>query len=261
MQITLRVLHADKTPVFSAAGDNYVQLDLMNEPYRIGDVIIVETTEAAVELEMMLDACLAPSRVYLSGKQFEMPVPFDKSHRPYHPAAFEGNRIWGYVRAVDSRERNNWRNLALNSHDLEQQENAFPHASTNSGATDDRFMARNAIDGITQTCLHGEWPYGSWGISGREDAKLRICFGRTVKAEQLTLFLRADYPHDGWWKSARITASDGLNIVVDLKKTGAPQSFELGAHLITWIELSELIPGNDRPFPALSQIQVWGTNE
>lgn len=67
----------------------------------------------------------------------------------------------------------------------------------------------NAIDGITAAACHGEWPYESWGINQRADAAIKLEFGRTVEADRIILYTRADYPHDNWWKKATVTFSDG----------------------------------------------------
>lgn len=259
MNLRLSVIDAHGATLFSAQGEDFVQLDRYNDPYRAGDCIVLESDHSEAMLEIMLDAGMLPSIVLLKGGRLEFPVPFDKARRPYAPGAFAGDRIWGYARAIDGSERMNYRNLALNAHDLEGATQLFPHASTNSGATDERFQARNAIDGITQTCLHGAWPYGSWGTNKRDDAWLRIDFGRPVLAHELRLFLRADFPHDSWWKSAMIKTSDGMRRRIELERTGTPQRFRLDERVITWIRLEELVRGDDSPFPALSQLQVWGT--
>ena len=256
--LTLAVLDAHCESRYESRGSDFVQLDLMNDPFRLGDRIVVTSSEPNVELELMLDPTLGPSIVLLQGNRFEYPIPFDKKRKPYHPYAFLGNRIWGYVRKLDKRERDNYRNLALNAYDLKDQCAIFPHASTNSGATDERFIARCAIDGVTQTCLHGDWPYESWGINGSDDASLRIDFGRPVEAHELKLFDRADFPHDSWWSHATVSLSDGTELPLNLTKTGEAQAFDLGKRRIDWLELHDLVRGDDGKFPALSQIQVWG---
>ena len=258
MHFTLSVVDARGAMRARFEGEDFVQLDRYNEPYCTGDSIVLEADQDEVELEVMLDAGLLPAIVLLKGGHFELPVPFDKAARAYAPGAFGGNRIWGYARAIDARERLNWRNLAQNSHDVDGQQVLFPHASTNSGATDERFMARNAIDGVTQTCLHGAWPYSSWGTNKRDDAWLQIDFGRTVVAHELRLFLRADFPHDSWWKQATVTLSDGTSRIINVERTGQPQSFSLDASHIEWLRLENLVRGDESPFPALSQLQVWG---
>ena len=259
MNLRLSVVNERGDALFTAEGEDFVQLDRYNEPYRAGDRIVLEANRPDVELEVMLDAGMLPSIVFLKDGRLELPVPFDKARRPYGPEAFSGNRIWGYARVITDAERGNYRNLALNSHDLIDATAVFPHASTNSGATDERFQARNAIDGVTQTCLHGAWPYGSWGTNKRDDAWLKIDFGRPVRAQEIRLFLRADYPHDSWWKHMTITSSNGESRRVDLKRTGAPQVFRLAGDAIEWLRLEQLVRGDESPFPALSQIQVWGT--
>lgn len=258
MQLTLSVVDARGTVRARFEGEDFVQLDRYNEPYCAGDTIVLEADQDVAELEVMLDAGLLPSVVLLKGGRFELPVPFDKAARAYAPGAFGGTHIWGYARAIDARERGAWRNLALNSHDLRDQTVLFPHAHTNSGATDERFQARNAIDGVTQNCLHGGWPYQSWGTNRREDAWLQVDFGRMVRADELRLLLRADFPHDSWWKQVTITTSDGASSVIDLARTAAPQAFDLGGRHIEWLRLEGLVRGDESPFPALSQLQVWG---
>ena len=85
-------------------------------------------------------------------------------------------------------------------------------------------------------------------------------FGRPVRAETVVLFLRADFPHDTWWKSARITCSDGFEETVELYKTGTPQEFRIGPRLVEWVRLSNLEKADDpAQWPALSQLMVMGT--
>lgn len=259
-KLTLSLVGADGTARGSSAGEGLVMLDTRYAEYRPGDVLVLEADEPGCELEVMLDESLPPSVVYLEDGRLELPVPFDEARDPYGIQAFSGDCHWGYARVLDPRERTNWRNLALNSHDLEGRTGVYPHASTNSGATNPRFLARNAIDGTFQTIHHGRWPYESWGINGREDAWLRVDFGRPVHAEEVVVCLRADFPHDSWWERAQITCSDGFGLTLRLKKTGMPQRFDLGGRDIEWICLSDLVRADDpSPWPALSQLMVMGT--
>ena len=259
MKLSLSVLDGCGNELYKSIGADLVQLDGKNRPYREGDRIVLDVDEDDADLEIMLDAGLVPSVVHLSTRHIEFPVPFDKRKRCYADHAFAGNRLWGYVRKLGRQERGNWRNLAMNSHDFEGSAGMYPHASTNSGATDDRYMARNAIDGVFQSCHHGRWPYESWGINGRDDAWLQVDFGRAVHACELVLFLRADFPHDAWWEQARVTCSDGYDAEVPLERTGAPQAFDIGGRDIEWLRLSDLRKADDpSPWPALSQLMVMG---
>lgn len=243
-------------------GTDLVEFDLRNAPYHEGDKIVVETDRPGALLEVKLDASLSPSIVYLSGTSLVYPIPFEKERRAYADFAFSGNRIWGFVRTVSPRELSNYRNLALNAHDLTDAAGVYPHATTNTGATDHRYLARNAIDGIFQNHSHAEWPYGSWGINGREDARLRVDFGRPVRAFEVVLFARADFPHDGWWDRATLTLSDGEQRELSLEQTAQPQTFSLGekGHVVSWVELGSLHNASESPWPALTQIMVLGTD-
>lgn len=259
MGLHVRVISDDGKVRASGSGDGLAMFDLRYTAFDEGDHIVVESDEAPAEVEVCLDPYLTSSVVWLADGRMDFPVPFGVAREPYGQPAFEGETHWGYVRLLDARERGNWRNLALNSHDLEGAEGAFPHASTNSGATNVRFLARNAIDGVFQSRHHGRWPYESWGINGRDDAWLQVDFGRAVHACELVLFLRADFPHDAWWERARVTCSDGYEAEVSLKRTGAPQAFDIGGRDIEWLRLSDLRKADDpSPWPALSQLMVMG---
>lgn len=259
MQITLRCVDANGNVIASNSDPSFCQLDIRYRPFEPGDRLELLCDETDIELEITLDYSLTPSIVYLASGRHVFPIPFGDDRDPYGQAAFDGDCHWAYARLLDEGERANYRNLACNSCDLESQTACFPHASTNSGATNNRFLARNAIDGIFQTCHHGRWPYESWGINGHDDAILKVDFGRPVLAEELILFLRADFPHDTWWKQATLTCSDGFSKELGLSKTGAPQRFALGRHTIEWVTLSDLVQVEDVPgWPALSQIMVMG---
>lgn len=256
--ITIRLQDASGNTVSGASSPSLAMLDVRYRAYQPGDVLVVECPSDR-DIELMLDKSLTPSIVRIPTGHMEFPIPFEVAREPYGQEAFSGDCHWAYARTIDPREEKNWRNLALNSHDLESTNQSYPHALTNSGATNPRFLARNAIDGIFQTCHHGRFPYESWGINGRDDAWLRVEFGRPVRAETVVLFLRADFPHDTWWKSARITCSDGFEQTIELYKTGMPQESRIGPRLVEWVCLSNLEKADDpAEWPALSQIVVMG---
>ena len=118
----------------------------------------------------------------------------------------------------------------------------------------------NAIDGLLANTFHGEWPYTSWGINRDPAAEFTLFFGRTVRVEEIVLYLRADFPHDAWWTQADVTFSDGQTMPVHFQKSGAAQHFAAGGKETDFIRLSRLIKADDpSPFPALTQIEVYGT--
>lgn len=260
--LSLSVVSADGTVRHVSRGDDAVTLSWRGA-YEPGDRLVVECPENRAHLVMRLDVCLAESRVLLVGGRFEMPVPAAGERCPYGKGwAFSGDRHWAYVRREDPREAASWRNLALNAHDLRLADGAapvlFPHASTNVICDNPQFWARNAIDGIFEAAGHGSWPHESWGINGSPDAWLRVDFGEPIVADELALYLRADFPHDTWWRSARLELSDGHTIDLRLACTGARQSFLLGGRTIQWLRLFRLERAETDGFPGLSQIEVWG---
>ena len=110
------------------------------------------------------------------------------------------------------------------------------------------------------TRFHGEWPFTSWGINRDPSAQLTVNFGRAVSVNRVVLYLRADFPHDAWWSSATLHFSDGSSIVVALEKTGSSQSFDFPSRTIEWVSVDTLVKADDpSPFPALTQLEVYGT--
>ena len=86
-------------------------------------------------------------------------------------------------------------------------------------------------------------------------------FGRKVDFDKIVLYTRADFPHDNWWVEATFTFSDGSSEVVKMdKKVAEPHVFNIEKKNIRWIKLGKLIKADDpSPFPALTQIEVYGT--
>ena len=80
-----------------------------------------------------------------------------------------------------------------------------------------------------------------------------------VETDKVVLFTRADFPHDNWWKQVTLSFSDGSEMVWELSKSSLGQVLAFEPNKITWVRLSNLIKADDpSPFPALSQIEVYG---
>jgi hypothetical protein len=152
-------------------------------------------------------------------------IPYGREERQtgsaYAPESFAGNSHVVAVRALKHEELSEYRNLAINPCDLLQPENSsipfFPHASSNSVSRSlFDFEARNAIDGRVQNGHHGVWPYQSWGPQLRTDIWWKVDFGRPVELDKVRLMIRADFPHDSYWKSAKVDFSDGSQIAIQI---------------------------------------------
>ena len=136
----------------------------------------------------------------------------------------------------------------------------YPHATANVETRGESvFAAKNAIDGVRANLSHGEWPYESWGINMQDDAAMKLDFGRPVLADRIVLYTRSDFPHDNWWQQVTIRFSDGSEQEFPLEKSSRAHVLPIPEKEITWLELCNLIKAEDpSPFPALSQIEVYG---
>ena len=121
------------------------------------------------------------------------------------------------------------------------------------------FAAQNAIDGVMVNTCHGEWPYQSWGIDRKEDARIRIAFGRTVEIDRIVLYTRADFPHDNWWRSVHFDFSDESGLEMQMEKSMLPHEITFPSRRVRWVEMNHMVKSDDpSPFPALTQIEVYG---
>jgi hypothetical protein len=230
------------------------------EEYQEGDRIVLETSDKNIHVLLQFDDALGSAFAYLTDT-ISYTIPFEEKRICYSPKAFYGNRHYLYVREVTKDDVNLYRNLALNVYDQHGDTNCYPHATANVETRGESvFAARNSIDGVCENRSHGEWPYESWGINRQDDAEITVWFGREVMSDKIILYTRSDFPHDNWWKQVTLTFSDGMSILWDLEKSSLPHILRYQKKKITWVRLSNLIKADDpSPFPALSQIEVYGT--
>lgn len=260
--VKLKILDAaGHTIVTSSAGEN-ISL-VYADRYQAGDCVVLEGNAPALFCEIQLEDSMPPALVYLPDGNLRFPIPPEDNRSNYSPKSFIGTIHLLRARTVEKSELSQRRNLALNPYDSHESKGIYPHAQANVETRNEVvFAARNAIDGVFANWSHGEWPYQSWGINRDPNAELRLDFGRTVTADELRLTLRADFPHDSWWEEATVSFSDGSRETLHLAKTETPQSFVIQPRNIQWLVLKELKKAPDQsPFPALTQIEVWGSDE
>lgn len=228
--------------------------------YEPGDVILFKVG-ASGHYVIRVDDCLDEALVYITEEALRYPVLFEEKKDAHNPKAFTGERHYLTLRPARSWELG-YRNLACNPADQHDVQGYYPHASANVETRGESvFAARNAIDGMLAVSSHGRWPYASWGINMQEDAEFTLDFGRPVDFDTIVLYTRADFPHDNWWVRGTFTFSDGTQQEVEMTKTEGPQKFSITRTGISWLKLSNLIKADDpSPFPALTQIEVYGTD-
>lgn len=260
-QIEIKVVNAKGETLGDVSGQQEAAL-VYRAAYGEGDKIVVETEEKNTFFWVQLDESLGKSMVYLTGR-IAYGIPFGEGKLNLSPKAFEGECHLITVRQAREFEYNCYRNLSENVNDQHGVENCFPHASANVETRGESvFAAMNAIDGVVAPESHGNWPYQSWGINRREDACWRLDFGRTVAADRIVVHLRADFPHDNWWEQGTLRFSDGSVMTLNWEKGGHAQEICFEKKEIEWLELSELKKADDpSPFPALSQLTVYGTEK
>lgn len=256
---SLKVHGADGKTRLVDSGQDMASLAVTCE-YQEGDSIIFESSEKDIYVWLQLDDAMGAALVYVTGNVC-FKIPFGEKRINLSPKAFIGNRHYIYVKAAREDEIKCYRNLALNPYDQHGEVNAYPHASANVETRGESvFAAKNAIDGVCENRSHGEWPYQSWGINRQKDAAMRVDFGRKVEADKIAIYTRADFPHDNWWTQVTLTFSDGSSIDWKLEKSRFAQVLNFDKKEIEWVELGNLIQSDDpSPFPALSQIEVYGT--
>lgn len=258
MKLTISITGADGTVKASAHGVNSIALAYA-APYEDGDVIHL-SGDGKGYVSARLEDSLSETLGYLNG-EFRLAVPFGEKRASYSPKSFSGDIHLLWARTADEKEACAYRNLAFNPYDSHDNSGLFPHASANVETRGESvFAARNAIDGCYANTSHGPWPYQSWGINQNPNAELLLDFGRDVTIDRLVFTLRADFPHDNWWKRCTVWFSDGSKVAPAFRKTGDRQRVNIAPRTIRWLRIGRLIKDetDPSPFPALTQLEVWG---
>lgn len=256
--LCLKVLDNNWKTIAVNRGDDEVNLVCARE-YQEGDRIILESSEKNLYLWLQMDDALGKSLVYITDN-VTYEIPFGEKRINMSPKVFYGGKHLLSARLAKDYEIKAYRNLAMNVNDQHGDTHCYPHATANVDTRSEAvFAAKNAIDGVNVNNSHGEWPYQSWGINRQDDAVMKIDFGRKVCADRIVLYTRADFPHDNWWEKVTFTFSDGSSLDVKMKKSYLPHEFAFEQKEISWVEISNLVKSQEEsPFPALTQIEVYG---
>jgi hypothetical protein len=266
----IRISVLDKNGIEIAsngAGDIPSATVVFNRAYQPGDHILLSgPRRVAVRFDRNFSECLLYLPDSALGK-FDFEIPYGSAEQQtgsaYAPDAFAGGSHRIEARLLTRNERTGYRNLALNPCDAvlppETPAPAFPHSSTNSYARNlFDFAARNAIDGVKQNGHHGIWPYQSWGPEQRLDVWWKLDFGRPVEVDSIRLMIRADFPHDSYWKSAVIEFSDGSRLPIQITSTSELQRFNFSKRRVTWFRITNLVPADPGKWCSFIEVEAWG---
>ena len=258
--LTLEIKNEKGEVLARQIGEDFVHLVYEHE-YRVGDRIVFSVSKSNCFFIIQFDTVLNPAFVYMKGPVFTYEIPFGEKKFSYDPKTFSGTLHLLKARVAYEEEIDAYKNLALNDHDTHTNDVCFPHAKANIETRGESvFAARNAINGNCENRSHGKWPYESWGINRDPQALLTLDFGRNIYTDKIILICRADFPHDNYWKQIEIGFSDGSVQVFSLKKSAAPHVLKIVPKKTTYITLGKLLKDEtlDSPFPALTQIEVYG---
>jgi hypothetical protein len=240
-------------------------LDVERE-YQPGDRIMFGGPQRMV---LRLDEHMPECLVYLASDPgnvtYEIPYGTEEKQTgsAYAPESFAGKSHRVTVRSLTKKELKGYRNLALNPCDVRATEQApaqvFPHSTTNSVSRSlFDFESRNAIDGVTQNGHHGVWPYQSWGPQLRTDLWWKLDFGRTVELDKVRLMVRADFPHDSYWKTADIEFSDGSHVSLQIGSSAEFQDFPFKKRRVSWLRITNLVAADPAKWCSFIEVEAWG---
>lgn len=151
-----------------------------------------------------------------------------------------------------------YRNVALNSNDVHEAGKGFPHAFSNSESRgESAFLAINAINGRTENLHHGD-SHPSWGPEKRTDLWWKVDFGHEVEVDKVVIYIRADFPHDGYWHQGTLVFSDGSTEVIHFEKTAEPQTFSFTPRRTDSVTITDLRQGESLEWCAFTEVEVWG---
>lgn len=254
----LKIINKSGNELFKADG-NPVNFTY-NHEYHDGDKIIIQAKGCSF-FKIKLDESLKESIVFAPTGLIEYEIPLSLIGKNYDSSAFSGNQHKIFIAEASEEEAYGYRNIALNAHDMRGQKRYFPHAYANFVTRDEPcFFERNAIDGVCQNSKHGNFPYHSWAAGAREDLEYYLYFGADVEIEKIVFFLRADFPHDTYWKSLEVEFDDGTRETMNFAETADGQELNFSEKKLT--KKIHLTNFKQAVYPlswaALSQIEVYG---
>lgn len=254
----LRIVDKNKQELFAASGK---AIDCIYEgELHEGDKIIIHKKDMDF-VKLQITKNMKEAIVYSPSSTLEYEIPGGRCLCAYDNDTFSGDKH--IIKASEATEEEAYctRNIALNPYDLRARKGYFPHTYANFVTREDPcFYERNAIDGVCNNENHGEYPYHSWAGGAREDLEYYLDFGAEVEVEKVVFYLRADFPHDTYWKNVDVEFSNGESVTGEFIETADAQEVVLEEKVVT--KSIHLTNFKQVSYPlswaALSQIEVYG---
>lgn len=228
-----------------------------------GDVVTVQLAEGRHYLAITLNKKMGEAIVYLPDGVFTYKYPSDAAN--YYPSEMIRSKNVITARIPTSEELRATRNLAFNPYDSKNADaTVYPHASSKNQYNSSEFGAHNVLDGMTKNTAHGLYPYQSWGPNEtvKKNDYLLVDFAHAVKADTLTLYLRADFSsgHDAYFSEVTVEFSDGSSIVINPTRTKDAQSFDLGGVTTSYVKLTGFVTDKTKGIWAgYTEVEVTGS--
>lgn len=243
--------------------DREVYLGSRKMSYNEGDFIRLEVDEPNSYIMVKFDDTFEESLIYIKEPLvWDYKIPYsEEEKRAMKDSAFTGRGLAISARLASDEEIKRYQNVLRNRHATVTFAGVYPYAHANVETRNDpTFFARNAIDGIFHNDDHGLYPFQSWGINQQDDAAITIELGREVEVNRVGITIRSDFPHDTWWNQVTLEFSDGSHEIINLKKDHHRQFFDIKERKIEWVKMCEMKKGEPGPFPALTQLELFGYN-
>ena len=256
--LTLEIKDINSSVICRGSGES-IELEYNGE-FREGDTVCIHLEDTDF-IAVQLDETMCESIVFVPNHSFVFTVPYGKLRAGYAPEAFLGGTHILKARIPSDDEIYSRRVISLNSHDMHGESKSFPHAEANFVTRGEPcFFERNAIDGVHDNTSHGAYPFHSWAAGAREDMDYYIYFGRPVEVDEAVFWLRADFPHDTYWKSLEIEFSDSSRVEASFEMTADGQSVKFDKRTTEYIHLTGFRQAaNPLSWAALSQVAVYGS--
>ncbi len=70
--------------------------------------------------------------------------------------------------------------------------------------------------------------------------------------------VRADFPHDSYWKSAVVEFSDGSLVPIQITNSADFQEFSFPKRQVSWFRFHDLVPEDPARWCAFIKVEAWG---
>jgi hypothetical protein len=86
----------------------------------------------------------------------------------------------------------------------------------------------------------------------------KLDFGRPVDLGKIRLMVRADFPHDSYWKKRGGGVLDGSLVSIQITNSAEFQEFSFPKRQVAWFRIHDLVPEDPARWCAFIEVEAWG---